>query len=138
MRIDTSRSPGSSAVIRVMSSHGPMKKSRAAITRSPLAVADDHLRVERDQRRRGVRRADRDAAIGLEDRMLAIDRRRRVGVADVAAGAVARPAGAVVVAPRVLADVAADRSLIADLRRGDDARRLRQQRGTSRCTTGGA
>ena len=92
-----------------------------------LRSADDHRRVERDERRRGVRRVDRDAAVGVEDRVLAVHRRRRVGVADVAAGAVAGPAAAVVPAARVLRHVAAERALVADLRRGDQLRRFHQQ-----------
>ena len=100
---------------------GPTKKSSAGTTRSLSAVLDHELRVERDQRRRRVGRVHRDAAIGVEDRVLAVDRRRRVGVADVAAGAIARPAGAVVPAARVLRHVAADRALVANLRRGDES-----------------
>ncbi len=95
----------------------------------PLAArAPDHqLRVERNQRRRRVRRIHRHAAVLLEDRVLAVDRRRRVRVADVAARPVARPAAAVIPAARVLRDVAAERPLVADLRRGHQFGRFHQQ-----------
>ena len=106
---------------------GPTKYSSALTTRSPPRPADHHLRVERDQRRRRVRRTHRHAAVRVEDRVLAVDRRRRVRVADVAAGAVARPAAAVIPAARVLRHVAAERPLVADLRRGHQLRRLHQQ-----------
>jgi hypothetical protein len=60
--------------------------------------------------------------------MLAVDRGRRVGVADIAAGTVAGPAAAVVPAARVLRHVAANRSLISDLRRGYVLGRFHQNR----------
>ena len=88
---------------------------------------DHHLGVERDERRRGVGRVHRHAPVGVENRVLAIDRRRRVRVADVAAGPVAGPPAAVVPAARVLRHVAADGPLIADLRRGHELGRLHQQ-----------
>src|SRR5437762_1049455 len=59
-----------------------------------------------------------DVTIAAEDGVLAVDRFGGVRIADVSAGAVARPAGTVIPAARVLRDVAADRSLVADLRRG--------------------
>src|SRR6185503_19058758 len=68
-----------------------------------------------------------DAAVRVEDRMLAIDGGRCVGVADVAAGAIAGPPGTVVPAARVLLAVAAERPLIANLRRGDQRGSLREQ-----------
>ena len=85
--------------------------------RSPADAANHHLRVERDERGRGVGGIDGDTAIGAEDRVLAVERLRRIGVADVAAGAIARPARAVIPAARILRHVAADRPLIANLRR---------------------
>ena len=79
------------------------------------------------KRRRGIGRIHRHAALGVKNRVLAIPAHRRIGVADVAAGAVARPARTVVPAARVLRHVAAKRALIADLRRGHQFRGLRQQ-----------
>src|SRR5205085_7124122 len=75
-----------------------------------------------------IRRIAPDAGLRGEDGVLAIDRFGSVGVADVAAGAVAGPAGAVIPAARVLRDVAADRALVADLRRGGGFRRVHQDR----------
>ena len=125
MRIAVSSSPGCSTVIRVMSVPGPTKYvGRVHHALAAAALANHHLRVERDQRRRGVRRAHRHAAIRAENRVLAVDRCRRVGVADVAAGAVAVPAAAVVPAARILRHVAAERSLVSNLRRGDEPGRL--------------
>src|SRR6185503_5310331 len=79
---------------------------------------DDHLGVERHERRRRVGRAHRHATVGPENGVLAVDGLRRIRVADVAAGPVARPAGPVVPAARVLRYVAADGALVANLRRG--------------------
>ena len=59
--------------------------------------------------------------------MLAIHALRRVGEAGVAAGAIARQAGAVIPAARVLGRVAADRPGVADLRARDLAGRVREQ-----------
>ena len=59
--------------------------------------------------------------------MLAIPSHRRVGVANVSAGAVARPAGAIVPATCVLRNVAAQRALVADLWRCHKFGGLRQQ-----------
>ena len=81
-----------------------------------LAALDDEFRIKRDQRRRGVRLRDRDAAVGVEQRMLAVHALGRVGEAGGAAGAVARQAGPVIPAARVLGGVAADGAGIADLR----------------------
>ena len=90
-------------------------------------AAKDHLRLERHERRRRVGGAHRDAAIGVEDGVLAIDRRRRIGITDVAAGAIAVPSAAVVPAARVLRHIAADGALVADLRRRDQLRGFGQQ-----------
>ena len=110
-----------------MSTSGPDEELLGGHRPRAGAAADVHLRVERDQRRGGVRRVDRHAAARPEDAVLAIHRRGRVGVADVAAGAVAVPAVAVVPAPRVLHQVPAQRPLVADLRRRHQLRRLGQQ-----------
>src|SRR4029078_11427821 len=59
--------------------------------------------------------------------MLAIDGRWRVGVADVAAGAIAGPPGTVIPAARVLRHVAPERALMANLRRCHQRSGLRQQ-----------
>ena len=83
-----------------------------------LRAADDHLGIKRNHGRGGVGRADRHATVGAQDGVLAIDGRRRIRIADIAAGAIAGPTAAVIPATRVLRDVAADRALVADLRRG--------------------
>ena len=101
-RIAVSISPACSTVMRVMSIPGPMKNSSAFTTCSPRGRGSPSG-VERDQRRRRVGRIDRHAAARAEDAVLAVHRSRRVGVADVAAGAVAGPTAAVVPAARVLA-----------------------------------
>src|SRR4029077_3276774 len=59
--------------------------------------------------------------------MLAVAALRCVGIADVAAGTVAWPAGAVIPAARVLRNIAADRSLVTDLRRRHHFRALCEQ-----------
>jgi hypothetical protein len=78
---------------------------------------DDKLGVEGDEGGRGIRGVHRDAAPRLEDRVLAVHRRRRIGVADVAAGAVAGPAAPVVPAAGVLGEVSPERALVPDLGR---------------------
>src|SRR6266851_9463550 len=59
--------------------------------------------------------------------MLTVAALRRIGVANVAAGTVARPTSAVIPAARILRDIAAECSLIADLRRCHHFRSLHQQ-----------
>ena len=59
--------------------------------------------------------------------MLAVAALRRIGVADVATGTVARPTSTVIPAASVLRNIATDGSLIADLRRSHNFRALRQQ-----------
>jgi hypothetical protein len=59
--------------------------------------------------------------------VLAVDRRRRVGIADVPAGTVAGPPRAVIPATRILRDVAAEGALVPNLRRGHERGRFRQQ-----------
>jgi len=113
--------------MRVMSIPGPIQYSSAGTTRSPFGP---RMTIDASSATRAGAVSDgltRDAAVGVEDRVLAVHRGRRVGVADVAAGAVAGPAAAVVPAARVLRDVAAERALVADLRRGDQLRRFHQQ-----------
>ncbi len=89
--------------------------------------ADDaELRVERHQRRRGVRRMHDEAGSAAEDRVelvLAGDRE-----ALIAAGFVARETVAEIPAPRALADVAGQRADVADLRRRDALGRFGQHR----------
>jgi hypothetical protein len=70
---------------------------------------------------------DGHAAVRAENGVFAIDGRGRVGEADVPARAIAFPAAAVIPAARVLRHVAADRSLIADLRRGRQFGAFREQ-----------
>src|ERR1700730_437077 len=60
--------------------------------------------------------------------MLAVDGRRGIGVADVAAGAVAGPPAAVIPATRVLRNIPANRALVANLRRSHEFGGLRQNR----------
>src|SRR5690606_17886155 len=72
-------------------------------------------------------RGHRHTAARAEDRMLAVLTLGRVRVAHVAARPVAIDAAAVIPAARVLADVAAQRARIADLRTGHAARRAREQ-----------
>jgi len=67
------------------------------------------------------------AAVGVQYRMFAIAPLRSIGVANVAARAVTRPPGAVIVAARVLRYVAADGPLVADLRRGSQFGAFRKQ-----------
>src|SRR5262249_7286083 len=64
----------------------------------------------------------------IENGVLAIAAGRRIGVADVAAGAIAGPSSAVVMAACVLRDVAAKRTLVPDLRGGGKLCTLREQR----------
>src|ERR1035438_10416086 len=59
--------------------------------------------------------------------MLAVASLRCIGIANVAAGAVARPTASVIPAARVLRNIAAECSLVADLRRRHQFRGLRQQ-----------
>ena len=66
------------------------------------------------------------ATIGAEDGVLAIAAHRRVGIANVAAGAIARPSIAVVPAARVLRNIAAERALVANLRRCNNFNGLRK------------
>src|SRR5690606_6837525 len=100
------------------------------ILRRDLALAaradDAHARVEDDERGRRVGRGHGDAAIRAEQAVLAVLAFRRIGVAALAARAIAIDAVAVVPAACVLADVAADRARIADLRARDLARGLRE------------
>ena len=87
----------------------------------------DHRRIERDERRRRVRRAHSDTTIGAPETMLTVLAFRRVRVARVAAGAIAVDTVTVVPAARVLSHVAADRAGVADLRARDAARSVGQQ-----------
>src|SRR6185437_4060391 len=80
--------------------------------------------VERDERWRGVGGVDSDAAIGAEDGVLAIAAYGCVGKALIAAGAVAGPSAAIIPAARILRDVAAERGLVANLRRSDQLNRV--------------
>src|ERR1035437_86197 len=59
--------------------------------------------------------------------MLAVASLRCIGIANVAAGAVARPTASVIPAARVLRNIAAECSLVTDLRRRHQFRGLRQQ-----------
>ena len=92
-----------------------------------LGSLNHKLGVERDQGRRRIGRIHRHASFGMQNRMLAISAHRSVGIADVSAGAIARPTRAVVPAARVLRNVAAERALVANLRRRHQFRGLRQQ-----------
>src|ERR1019366_1958759 len=69
----------------------------------------------------------RNAAIRVQNRVLAIAALRCIGVANVAAGTVTRPTSAVIPAARVLRNITADGSLVADLGRRHNLRGLRQQ-----------
>src|SRR4029077_8678329 len=91
-----------------------------------LWCSNDHLGVQSDQRGGGVRRIDGYATVGIENRVLAIQSRWSIRVANVAAGSITRPAASVIPATGILGDVAADCSLIANLRRGSSLRRIRQ------------
>src|SRR3984957_6822424 len=59
--------------------------------------------------------------------MLTVAALRRIGVANVAAGTIARPTAAVIPAARVLRNIASESSLVADLRRSTHLRSLRQK-----------
>src|SRR5450755_3295069 len=63
----------------------------------------------------------------MQNRVLAIAALRCISVANVAAGTVTRPTAAVIPAARVLRNIPADGSLVADLGRSHDLRGLRQQ-----------
>src|SRR5207247_7587927 len=67
-------------------------------------------------------------ALGIGDRVLAVHRGRRAGVADVAARAITGPAAAVIPAACVLRHVAAQGALVPNLRRGDELGGLHQNR----------
>ena len=92
-----------------------------------LGRAQDELGVQRNQGRGRVGRIHCHAAVRVQNGMLTVAALRRIGVANVAAGAIARPTAAVIPAARVLRNIAAERSLIADLRRCHQLRSLRQQ-----------
>ena len=84
--------PAASTVMRVMSSHGPMKKSRAAITRSPPPLRTTicaSSAISAGAVSDGVTATQRSASRIACSRLTAVG---RIGVADVAAGAIARPA----------------------------------------------
>src|SRR5260370_10273844 len=72
-------------------------------------------------------RVYRKRPVGVKKRVLAIPPGGCVGIADVSAGPVARPTRSVVPTSSVLRDVAADRALVADLRRSNQFRALRQK-----------
>src|SRR5690348_4254409 len=52
----------------------------------------------------------------MQDGVFAISTHGCIGVTDVSPGAITWPARAIVPAPRILGDIPADRSLVADLR----------------------
>src|SRR4029077_7527953 len=83
-----------------------------------LRRSNDHLCIKSDQRRRRIRRIYGYATVGIEDGVLAVQARRCILIANVAAGAITRPAAPVIPATRILGHVAADRALIANLGRG--------------------
>ena len=60
--------------------------------------------------------------------MFAIHALRRIGVAKVAPGSVARQAAAIVPAAHILRDIASEGADVADLRASDHARRIGKQR----------
>ena len=97
---------------------------RRGISRSPARRYERHLRAERDQRRRGVGRRDREAALARG--------RDPAGLAVLLHAEVDRLAPlvvlVVVVAARVEAEVAAERAHVAQVRRRDLRRRLPQAR----------
>src|SRR5204863_2052198 len=89
--------------------------------------SDDAERgAERDQRRRGIGGMHDVARTAAEDRVELILAGEREAL--IAAGLVARKSVAVVPAPRPLADIAGDRSDVANLRRRHAARRFGQHR----------
>ena len=100
---------------------------RTATVRSPARPGDRRRRVQRQQRGGRIRRMDDVAQLAADDRVVAIV--TGDGVAEVAALLVAvEVLAAEEPAPRPLVDVAAQRAEVADQRRGDAQRGLRQQR----------
>src|SRR5690606_14180629 len=91
-----------------------------------VRARDDHPRVEHDHRRRRIRRAHGDAAVRAPETVLAVLPFGRIRVAGISAGAITVHAVAVVPAARVLTEIPADRSGIADLRARDLRRGLGQ------------
>src|ERR1700684_4105939 len=81
-----------------------------------FVIADHESSVERDEGRGGVRGIYGHAPFRVQNRVLAVAPFRRVGITDVSPGAVARPAGTVIPATRVLRNIAADGALVSDLR----------------------
>src|SRR4029077_12694080 len=73
-----------------------------------LGRSDNKFCVESNQSRRRVGWIDRDAAVSVQDGVLAIEACRSIGVANVAPGAITRPATSVIPATGILGDVAAD------------------------------
>src|SRR5579872_1580462 len=74
-----------------------------------------HLRLKCDHRRSGIRRADSHTTVRAENRVLAVDRGRRIGIAEIAAGTVAVKAASVIPAARILRYVPANGALVPDL-----------------------
>ena len=112
--------------MRSMSMFGPMKNSSALTSRCPpgptttiVASSATSAGAVSD----GLTATQRSAP---QRRVLAVLPFGRIRVAGVAARAIAVDAVAVVPAARVLADVAADRARVADLRARDAARRIGQ------------
>ena len=95
----------------------------------PLALRtnDEELRVQRNQRRSRIGRVHRHASLSVKNRVLAIPAGGRIRVTDISRGAIARPARPVIPTARILRYVAADGSLIANLRRSRQFGALRQK-----------
>src|SRR5271167_4438264 len=95
----------------------------------PIASAhvDHEFGVERNQGGRSVGGVNCHTAIRMQNCVLAVSTFGRVGIADVSAGAVAGPAGAVVPTSSILRHVAAEGALVPNLGRGYYGSALRQQ-----------
>src|SRR6185312_4841070 len=86
----------------------------------------DEFGIQRNKRRGGVGRTDRNAAVAIEQRMFPVHALWGVSEAGIAASPVARQAIAVIQAARILRYVAAQRASVPDLRSGDPSRCIRQ------------
>ena len=112
---------------RSTSSRGPWKYWSNGDRALAAGSGDLRLGVQRQQRRRRIRRMDDVAQLAADDRVVAIV--AGDGVAEVAALLVASEIlAAEEPAARPLVDVAAQRAEVADQRRGDAQRGLDEQR----------
>src|SRR5208282_1453151 len=84
-----------------------------------FAGADHEFGIERDKSGRSIRGINCHASIRMKNCVLAVATLRSIGITDVSAGTVAGPASTVVPASSILRNVATERALVPDLRRGN-------------------